>query len=467
MKPTIPFGSSENPFKRKEFIGQRIKKRYDQFKSLGHKHGGVYMFTSPSYLPIDPEYIKNIMQRDFQYFMDRGAYYNEKDDPLTAHLFNLEGQKWKNLRSKLTPTFTSGKMKMMFPIMIECTKQLLDAMDEFYTKKQAVDVKSILSSFTTDIIGSCAFGLECNSFTDANSKFIEYGKRMFTSISKSQTLSQVIVLASPDLGRRLGIVITPREISDFFINIVRETIEYRRKANVVRKDFLQILMDLQDTDKNTEGALTIEEVAAQAFVFFLAGYETSSSTMSFCLFELALNANIQEKVRNEIFNTLKGYNGEITYEAITDLKYLGQVVDETLRKYPPASVIPRTCTEDYNIPETNVVIEKGTRLFIPIYALHHDEEYYPNPDVFDPDRFSEENRNKRHPFTYMPFGEGPRICIGLRFGLIQTKIGLVTLLKNYRFSVSTRTKIPLEIDPTNLVLSPKDGIWLELERLTD
>lgn len=327
IKPTIPFGSSENPFNRKQFIGQRIKKRYDEFKSLGHKHGGVYMFTSPSYLPIDPEYIKNIMQRDFQYFMDRGGYYNEKDDPLSAHLFNLEGQKWRNLRSKLTPTFTSGKMKMMFPIMIECTKQLLKAVDEFYAKKEAVDIKSSLSSFTTDVIGSCAFGLECNSFTDANSKFIEYGKRIFTSVSRSQSVSQIIVLAAPDLGRRLGIVVTPREISDFFINLVKGTIEYRRKTKMIRKDFLQILMDLEDSNKNTEGTLTIEEMAAQAFLFFLAGYETSSSTMSFCLFELALNTDIQEKVRNEIFNVLKAYNGEVTYEAVVDLKYLNQVVD--------------------------------------------------------------------------------------------------------------------------------------------
>lgn len=94
------------------------------------------------------------------------------------------------------------------------------------------------------------------------------------------------------------------------------------------------------------------------------------------------------------------------------LPILKKLISETLRKYPPAVVIPRICTEDYNVPGTNVVLDKGTRILIPIYALHHDEEYFPNPDVFDPDRFSEENRNKRHPFSYMPFGEGPRICIG-------------------------------------------------------
>ncbi|KAF2879259.1 hypothetical protein ILUMI_26905 [Ignelater luminosus] len=412
INPSFPFGSVGNFLLKKEFVGHRLKKLYDELRSSGHKHGGVYLVTLPIYIVIDPEYLKNIMLKDFQYFMDRGIYHNEKDDPLTANLFSLEGQKWKNLRSKLTPTFTSGKMKMMFPTMIECTKHLVNAMDELYIKRQPVEIKDTLSSFTTDVIGSCAFGLECNSFTNGNSKFKEHGKKIFTSITRVENLLHVIAVAFPNLGKYLGITIIPKNTTSFFINIVKETIEYRRKTQTARKDFLQILMDLQDDTKNTQDIFTIEDMAAQAFVFFLAGYETSSSIMSFCLYELALNTDIQDKVRNEIFHVLKAHNGEINYESIGDLKFLSQIVDETLRKYPPAVLMVRICAEDYHIPETNAVIEKGTRVVIPIYALHHDAEYFPNPDVFDPDRFSEENRNKQRPFTYIPFGEGPRICIG-------------------------------------------------------
>lgn len=461
IEPTIPFGTSENPFTRKEFVGLRIKNRYDEFKFKGHKHGGMFIFTSPTYMPIDPEFIKNIMSKDFNYFINRGTYLNEKNDPLSAHLFNLEGQKWRNLRTKLTPTFTSGKMKLMFPTLINCSIQLKTAIHEYCEKKLPIEAKEVLGCFTTDVIGCCAFGIECNSFSNPNSEFRTYGKNIFTSTTLARSLSAVITMASPSFSRRLGISLIPPHITDFFINLVKETVEYRENNNLIRKDFMQILIDL----KNNEESLTIKEMAAQAFVFFLAGFETSSSTMSFCLHELARNPDIQEKVRGEIKNVLTKYNGEITYEGITEMKYLSQVVDETLRMYPPAAIIPRVCAEDYHVPGTKTVLEKGTRVLIPVYALHHDPEYYPNPDVFDPERFTESNKNQRHTFSYLPFGEGPRICIGLRFGLMQSKVGLAILLNEYKFTINERTQVPLLFDSKNFILSAKDGIWLNIERL--
>ena len=114
LKPTIPWGTSSNLLKPDVYIGVQVKRQYHTMKAKGWKHGGLFSVTTPIYLVVDLEYVKNIMTRDFQYFIDRGLYYNEKDDPLSAHLFAIGGQKWRNLRTKLTPTFTSGKMKMMF-----------------------------------------------------------------------------------------------------------------------------------------------------------------------------------------------------------------------------------------------------------------------------------------------------------------------------------------------------------------
>lgn len=109
LEPKIPFGNSESPFSRKESMGVTMKRWYEEFRRMGHRHGGIYLFTSPMYFPVDPEIIKTVISRDFQYFTDRGISYNEKVDPLSAHLITMGGSKWKNLRSKLTPTFSSGE----------------------------------------------------------------------------------------------------------------------------------------------------------------------------------------------------------------------------------------------------------------------------------------------------------------------------------------------------------------------
>ncbi|XP_049762222.1 cytochrome P450 6k1-like [Schistocerca cancellata] len=107
---------------------------------------------------------------------------------------------------------------------------------------------------------------------------------------------------------------------------------------------------------------------------------------------------------------------------------MGEVAEESLRKYPPAPVLNRECNQDYKIPDSDVVLEKGTPIVLSVLGLHHDPTHFPDPDRFDPERFSEESKAKCHPYVYLPFGEGPRICIGMRMGLLQTNVGLVNIL---------------------------------------
>lgn len=137
---------------------------------------------------------------------------------------------------------------------------------------------------------------------------------------------------------------------------------------------------------------------------------------------------------------------------------------ETLRKYPPVPTLTRKCEKDYNLPGSDLVVERGIVALIPILGIHYDEEYYQNPDDFDPERFSEENKRKIPPFAYMPFGEGPRICIGLRFGLLQAKVGLCALLRNFEFGVSSKTGV-VEIDKSVFLINTKKPIYLECRKI--
>ncbi|KAK5638809.1 hypothetical protein RI129_013104 [Pyrocoelia pectoralis] len=468
ITPHFPFGTMQNLFHPKVSFGVTIRNQYMESKQKGLKHVGLFTLTKPTYMPIDLECVKSVLSSDFKHFVDRGVYHNEKDDPLSANLASLEGSRWKNLRTKLTPTFTSGKMKMMFPLLLECGKQMIDALAEICDQSVPIDIKDWLGRFGTDVIGTCAFGIDCNSFKEPNSDFRTYGKRALYH-TKWENAKIFLGFSNAKLAKKLGIRTTPVEVTNFFFKVIEDTVNRRRDDVVTRNDFLQILLDLTNStdEKNISEKqhLTIAELTAQAFLFFLAGFESSSTAMTFCLYELAVNQDIQQRVREEIVSVLEEHDGVLTYETIKQMIYLKQVVDETLRKYPPVPHLIRRCVLDYKIPGTNIVIEKGTAAVVSAYGLHYDPEYHPDPEKFNPERFSASNKGKTKPFTYIPFGEGPRMCIGFRFGFMQVGVGLALLLKNFRFTLSDKTNVPLRMNPQSFVLSVVDDIWLNLHKI--
>lgn len=118
---------------------------------------------------------------------------------------------------------------------------------------------------------------------------------------------------------------------------------------------------------------------------------------------------------------------------------------------------------DFKVPDTDIVIKSGISVVVPVFAIHRDPDYYPDPDQFDPDRFSSNEIKKRHPMAWLAFGEGPRNCIAARFGMMQTRIGLITLLTNFEFATCKKTLIPMVFSSSPIVLSPKDGLYLKLK----
>lgn len=192
--------------------------------------------------------------------------------------------------------------------------------------------------------------------------------------------------------------------------------------------------------------MSIDEVVAQVFVFFLGGFETSAAVSSYALFELAKNKDIQHRVQQEINETLNKHDNQWTYECIQDMKYLNQIFEETLRKYPPVPFLIRQATQKYKIPESNVVLDKGTVITINLYALQRNPKHYADPMKFDPERFTPENKAKITPYTYLPFGDGPRNCIGMRYGQLQSKIGLAMILSKLEFDLAPETSPDVKLN---------------------
>ncbi|XP_075168282.1 putative cytochrome P450 6a21 [Haematobia irritans] len=449
-----------------------LREYYDKYKTAG-PFVGFYWFTKPAVLVLDPVLMKQILIKDFSKFVDRGFYNNAEDDPLTGHLLNLEGDKWRFMRNKLSPTFTSGKMKAMFPLIMEIGNKLIDVTHKEMTNSQVLEVRDLVARFTTDVIGTCAFGMEIQSLLEPQNEFRKMSYKALREF-RYGVLGFLIRFNFPHMARRLHMKETMADVEKFFMGIIQANVEYREKNHVKRQDFLNMLIDLKNNKSmKSEGAvqeemtqLTFEQLAAQAFVFLLAGYETSSTTMGFALYELALNPQIQEKVRKEIQDILQNHNNEITYENIKEMVYLDQVIQETLRVYTIVPAIIRQALDDFPVPDhPDYVIKKGMMAFIPAGAIHRDERYYDKPNVFNPDHFKPENVNSRDSILNLSFGEGPRNCIGARFGKLQTQVGLALLLRNFKFSICDRTPIPMKIDKKSLLIAPESGIYLKVEQL--
>lgn len=330
-EPHIFFGSLQGVQKTRAFC-EIWEQYYNQFKGTG-PFAGFYWFFKPAVFALEPELIKHILIKDFSKFTDRGFYHNEKDDPLSGQLFLLDGHKWKNMRNKLSPTFTSGKMKYMFPTIIKVGGEFVDIFNkEVKNGCSVLEVKDLLARFTTDVIGTCAFGIECSSLKDPNTDFRVMGRKSLTKPRHNRII--IGFMASfIELARKLHFKQTPEDVEQFFMGIVKETVDYREKNNVRRNDFLDMLIDLKNKKlmKSEDGSdeltnLTIEEIAAQAFVFFTAGFETSSTTMGFTLYELAQNQEVQERARQEVVEKLAKYNQDFTYECMKEMTYMEQVV---------------------------------------------------------------------------------------------------------------------------------------------
>ncbi|XP_055684924.1 probable cytochrome P450 6a13 [Lutzomyia longipalpis] len=469
VKPTFPRGNFSTLGKTEHFA-EILKKFYFDLRDRGKVLGGIYFMTQPIGLILDLDFVKTVLVKDFQYCPDRPFYINEKDDPLTCQLFSVRGEQWRNLRSKLSPTFTSGKMKLMFPIVRDISDEFIKCLKRDLANKKELELGEYLSRFTIDIIGSCAFGIDCNSLRDPDTEFFAIGEKA-SKMALERTFKHLFMASFARLSVFLGLKSFSKDVTDFYTRIVRETMSYREKMNIKKNDFMSMLMQLQNTGSleddptsNTEH-LSFNQAVANSFLFLVAGYHTSATAMEFCLLELANHIKIQNHVREEITSVLKSNGNELTYEALAEMKYLGQVINETLRKHPPAAQIIRSITKNYNVPSMNLVLEKGTRLFIPVLGIHHDPEIYPDPQKFDPERFSPEAVKSRHPYAFLAFGEGPRNCIGARFAMMQMKVGLTCLLMNYQFTPSDKANYPIEYKKSSPLLSPIGDCWLKVEKI--
>lgn len=393
---------------------------------------GQFWASRPQLLIRDPEIIKRVLVTDFLHFFPRGLNpHKQVIEPLLRNLFFADGDLWRLLRQRMTPAFTSGKLKAMFPLIVERAEKLQLRALARSSEGQVLDARDLMARYTTDFIGACGFGLDADSLSDENSEFRQLGAKIFTFGVKDVAVA-MLKEVFPDLSKHLKYL---GRVEKDIIDLVRSVLKDRNYIPSGRNDFIDLLLECRQNgmisgesiehykpDGTAELAtleLDDELLAAQVFVFFAAGFETSSSATSFTLHQLAYHPKVQLKVQEDIDAVLAKYNNKLSYDAIREMTYLEWSFKEAMRIFPSLGFLIRESVRKYTFPEINLTIDEGVAIVISAQALHNDPKFFANPEEFRPERFSPENFKSIEKYVYLPFGAGPRACIGGYFSFLR------------------------------------------------
>ncbi|KAH7963965.1 hypothetical protein HPB51_027795 [Rhipicephalus microplus] len=446
------------------FFGSQMKQLYKPLhvvdQELYRKHGrlfGSFEDGKPILYVAEPDLLKLILVKD-------GGLTERKivkvDDPVMRNtMLNVPPEKWKKIRTATSPAFTSGKLRKMQAVIDSCAKFTSERLKKAASASEDVDMKGFYGHFTLDAVASCSFGVKLSPNSPEQGSFIRSARNVFfAEVTPSVVLSALI--------QRLGHTFRKRVFNekafDFYKNATINIIKKREESKIQHEDFLQMMLNAKEVAKHTLASeektmsnsdweisaqkhqdvknLTEDEALAQCVLFFLAGQDTASTTASYASYLLAINPHAQERLRAEIDDCVRKHGSSPSYDVISKLPYLDCVVNETLRVMSPGVRIDRVFHEDYMLGETGIKLSKDCIVIIPIYSLHHDPEFFPEPEVFNPDRFSEENIDSIRPYTFLPFGAGPRNCIGSRFALQLVKTCLFHAIHSVQFVKCPQTK---------------------------
>ncbi|KAH9509381.1 hypothetical protein Btru_045764 [Bulinus truncatus] len=438
----------------------------DGFEKLIEEHGDtVGIKRSKMWLVTrDLTILKEVMVKDFNNFTDR-PFDAVTRSVIGKGVFFLKGKDWRRIRHIITPSFSSSKLKNIFNTLEDRSKKLATVLEDVAMKDQFILIKHICGQYACEIIARTAFGLnsdclggEDNEFTYYSNKLVRFQNRKFTALLPVfQRFPWIAKLLVKVLGIKMFDSVSV-DADQYLTNVMKASMSERydaeRQGKQLPADLLQnfigalnaaqsdeVTSSLSDTDQPVEynvvnKTLSKDELIGQSLLILFAGLETTSTALHLCYYLLAKHPDIQNKLCEEIDRVVQADCP--TYEELSQLTYTEQVINETLRIYPPITLATRVAAETKTYG--NITIPKGAAVFIPIFSILKDPKHFPDPDKFDPDRFNQENTAQRDPMAFIPFGYGPRQCIGMKMAYLELKMALAMSLRKVQFELNDQTE---------------------------
>ncbi|KAF5293673.1 hypothetical protein FQA39_LY03158 [Lamprigera yunnana] len=428
---------------------------------------GLYQFLTPYLVIRSPDLINRITVEDFDTFPNHKSVIDSDSDPIYDKiLFCMKAEeKWKDLRSVLVNTIFGNELKRMFELIQSCSKNYVRYLLE-QKDNSAIELKGLTTKFANDVIATTVYGVSCNSL-EADEKSFYTMSKFVTDFNLLRTIKFFLYGLSPRIMKFFKFSLIESRTRDFYLSLLKD--DNSTKPNLMH--YLQ-LNQLPNEDQKRKLEINEEDVLAQSIQFLYFGYKTVSTALMFLMHELSLHQEIQAKLADEIRECCPKNEVGITYQSLIEMEYLDMVVAESLRKWPPTITTDRKSNRTFTIVakelwEETTEFDGGTLCLIPIFAIHRDPKYFTNPDQFDPERFNGENRKSIKPNTYLPFGVGPRNCIGSQYAIIEMKTFIFYLLRNFEVVKVNRTQDTISLSKTVFQLVPNGNVWVGLKRRTN
>jgi cytochrome P450 len=422
------------------------KDRLSLLQRMAHEGDvcGMHFGPFPAILFNKPEHVQSILV-EHAYDFDKGiAIHRTFRSAIGDGVFSSEGDFHHHQRKLMSPPFQPRHIASYAGIMGHYGEQI----QQTWLDGTIIDVDQQMTNLTMSIIGKALF--DADVFTEAD----ELGAAM--SITLENVSHSLSTLLPPPYSWPTPRNLRANKAAKVLRNRIQHFIDERRTNPAERNDFLSILLQARDEDGNS---MSDKQVLAECLTLFGAGHETTATALSWTWYLLCQHPERYQRVQQEVDSVLQGRTP--TYGDLARLPYCLQVFKEAMRLYPPAYAFSRRALRDVKID--GYCVPKGWVVLLAPYTLHRREEYFPDPGKFDPERFTPEREKQLPRYAYMPFGAGPRICLGMYFAMMEGHLLLTTLAQRVSFSLVPGQTI--EPDPVHhLTLRPTGAVHVTVRK---
>lgn len=461
-----------------DFIWGNLKqmdhRRVEAFMQWRKEYGklfGIYVGSEPFLVVTDPQLAHECFVKQATIFHDRPAVFVDAE-PFKSSLLQLGGNAWKYVRARLNYGFSSGMIKDLSEIANLCAVRFVERISTISLRSGYVEVFNRGLDYTFDFIMNSVLAQQVRSQEDGNEPILESLKQVIKDMENSAI---EVAFTVPVVRALLTLIYPLTKHARAFRNVmshVQHTVELHRSGKLPKvPSVLRTLLDDQTEALNaaqkkpSRRAKYLDDhyISSNATIFLLAGIETTASTLSFLMYLLARHPSEQENVVKEMEDVFPLEEGnEFTFDHLHRLKRVDMVIYEGLRLYPPVPLyLVRRCSVD--TIACGQFLPAGVNVMVTPWLIHHDPDLWPEPDLFRPDRFSQENSECYRNGAYIPFGLGPRVCIGQRIAFLGVKSALVRLLRDFKLTLCDKTTGPPILSVPSMTLVPGDGVTVSLE----